>query len=86
VNDNLPEYPLYPDSEDIFNKSKKEDNIDPEDFSKEKNQTKDIKPGQILKENPTMMHLTIIWMFQVQSWTLSRKMSGMKMRRITITV
>jgi hypothetical protein len=34
INDNLSAYPLYPDSEDIYNKSKKEQNIDPEDISK----------------------------------------------------
>jgi hypothetical protein len=37
VNDKIPEYPLYPDSEDIYNKFKKEKNIDPEDISKTKN-------------------------------------------------
>jgi hypothetical protein len=34
VNDNLLEYQLYPDSEDIYNKFKEEKNIDPEDISK----------------------------------------------------
>jgi|GEM_PF-2765906 len=29
-------YPLYPASEDIYNKYKKEGNLDPEDVSKEK--------------------------------------------------
>jgi len=32
----LPEYPLYPDSEDIYNKSHEEKEIDPEDTSKTK--------------------------------------------------
>jgi hypothetical protein len=32
--DHLREYPLYPDDEDIYNKSKEEDEIDPEDISK----------------------------------------------------
>ena len=32
VNDNFREYPLYPDSEDIYNKFIKEKNIDPEDI------------------------------------------------------
>jgi hypothetical protein len=34
--DNLQEYPLYPDSEDIYNKFKEENDIDPEDISKVK--------------------------------------------------
>ena len=34
--DHLREYPLYPDDEDIYNKSKEEDEIDPEDISKTK--------------------------------------------------
>ena len=37
VNDNLREYPLYPESEDIYNKFKKEESIDPEDMSNIKN-------------------------------------------------
>ena len=36
ANDNPIEYPLYPESEDIYNKFKKEENIDPEDISKGK--------------------------------------------------
>jgi hypothetical protein len=32
--DHLREYPLYPDEEDIYIKSKEEDEIDPEDTSK----------------------------------------------------
>ena len=36
VNDNLREYPLYPDNEDIYNKFKKEKDFDPEDISKVK--------------------------------------------------
>jgi hypothetical protein len=43
VNDNLPEYPLYPDSEDVYNKFKQEKNIDPEDISKEKKSGKSDK-------------------------------------------
>jgi hypothetical protein len=42
VNDNLIEYPLYPDSEDIYNKFKKEKNIDPEDITKTKNSGKSV--------------------------------------------
>jgi len=38
------EYPLYPDSEDIYNKYKKEENMDPEDISKAK------KSGRVVKE------------------------------------
>ena len=43
VNDNLLEYPLYPDSEDIYNKFKKEENIDPENISKLKNSGISVK-------------------------------------------
>jgi hypothetical protein len=43
VNDNLSEYPLYPDSEDIYNKFKKEKNMDPEDMSKVKKSGKGYK-------------------------------------------
>lgn len=35
-NKDLPGYPLYPDSEDIFNKGKKEASIDPEDITRKK--------------------------------------------------
>jgi hypothetical protein len=47
MNDNLSEYPLYPDSEDIYNKSRKENNIDPEDISKVKDQNtaKKVRTG-----------------------------------------
>lgn len=34
--DPLQEYPLYPDSDDIYNKFKKEKDMDPEDISKVK--------------------------------------------------
>ena len=34
--DNPPEYPLYPDSDDIYNKFKEEPSLDPEDTSKTK--------------------------------------------------
>ncbi len=37
LKDNPPEYPVYPESEDIYNKFKKEENIDPEDIDKVKN-------------------------------------------------
>jgi hypothetical protein len=43
ANDYLSEYPLYPDSEDIYNKYKKEKNMDPEDISKEKKSGKSDK-------------------------------------------
>ncbi len=51
--DNLyefPGYPLYPRSEDIFNKSKEEQEIDPEDITqlKERNEK-----GNYLKQNRT---------------------------------
>ncbi len=32
----LPGYPLYPDNEDIFNKGKKEDDLDPDDVTRHK--------------------------------------------------
>ena len=38
--DNLREYPLYPDSEDIYKISHKEKDINPEDISKTKEETK----------------------------------------------
>jgi hypothetical protein len=43
VNDNLLEYPLYPESEDIYVKFKKEENLDPEDISKIKKSGKKLK-------------------------------------------
>lgn len=43
VNDNLREYPLYPDSEDIYNKSRKEEDMDPEDISSVKKSGKSNK-------------------------------------------
>jgi hypothetical protein len=52
ANDNLSEYPLYPGSEDIYNKYKKEENIDPEDISKSKNTDKsDNAPAGIGEES-----------------------------------
>ncbi len=41
--DNLQEYPLYPESEDIYNKSRKEENLDPEDISKIKKSVRNDK-------------------------------------------
>ena len=41
--DNNQEYPLYPESEDIYNKFKKEKNMDPEDISKVKKSDKSDK-------------------------------------------
>jgi len=40
--DNLREYPLYPDSEDIYSKYKKEDELDPEDISKVKKSSMEV--------------------------------------------
>ena len=37
--DNLEEYPLYPESEDIYNRFKEEPGLDPEDTSKTKTST-----------------------------------------------
>ncbi|MFZ2338230.1 MAG: hypothetical protein WAW07_00730 [Bacteroidales bacterium] len=36
IENNLPAYPVYPVSEDIYNKFKQEKNMDPENISKEK--------------------------------------------------
>lgn len=41
--DNLPEYPVYPNSEDIYNKFKKEKNMDPEDIYRIKKSDKSYK-------------------------------------------
>ena len=43
---NTPGYPLYPASEDIFNKSKEEGDIDPENISKKKGPKKNNKAGK----------------------------------------
>jgi hypothetical protein len=52
IKDNLPEYPMYPDSEDIYNKFKKEINMDPEDISKVKKSYKsDNTRANIEKES-----------------------------------
>ena len=52
ANDNLSEYPLYPGSEDIYNKYRKEKNIDPEDISKVKRTDKsDNAPTNIGEES-----------------------------------
>jgi len=51
MEDNLPEYSIYPDSEDIYNKFKKEKNMDPEDISNlNKSDTSDIARGNIEEE------------------------------------
>ena len=49
----LPEYPLYPINEDIFNQSQLEENIDPEDISKMKSKIdRDVnKPNEKDFEN-----------------------------------
>jgi len=43
--DNHQEYLVYPDSEGIYNKFKKEKNLDPEDISKVKNSSRNDKAG-----------------------------------------
>ena len=43
---NTPGYPLYPASEDIFNKFKEEGRIDPENTSKEKGSKEKKKAGK----------------------------------------
>ena len=50
LNGNLTEYPLYPDSEDVYNKFKKEKNIDPEDISKEKKSGKSDRSRTNIEE------------------------------------
>ncbi|HEY5122992.1 MAG TPA: hypothetical protein VIK14_04585 [Ignavibacteria bacterium] len=42
----LPGYPSYPDSEDIYIKDKEEENIDPEDISKTKESGQNSKAGK----------------------------------------
>ena len=42
----LPGYPLYPASEDMFNKSKEEGNINPEDISKTKESSDNSGAGK----------------------------------------
>ena len=42
----LPGYPLYPASEDIFIKSKEEGNINPEDISRTKELSENDRPGK----------------------------------------
>jgi hypothetical protein len=42
----LPGYPLYPANEDIFNKSKEEENINPEDISKTKELNENDNAGK----------------------------------------
>jgi hypothetical protein len=42
----LPGYPSYPDSEDIYIKDKEEENIDPEDISQKKESGKKSKSGK----------------------------------------
>jgi len=52
MKDNLPEYPLYPGTEDIYNKFKKEKNLDPEDISKlKKSDNSDKARTNIEKES-----------------------------------
>ena len=43
---NTPGYPLYPAGEDIFNKSKEEGDIDPENIAKKKETKKHTKTGK----------------------------------------
>jgi hypothetical protein len=45
VETDLPGYPLYPASEDIFVKSKEEQNLNPEDTTKTKESGDNDKPG-----------------------------------------
>jgi hypothetical protein len=43
---NLPGYPIYPAGADIYNQSKEEKNIDPEDVSKTKSSNEKSEEGQ----------------------------------------
>ena len=47
----LPGYPLYPASEDIYSRFKKEDDIDPENPSKLKERIKKEKEGSFNEKN-----------------------------------
>jgi hypothetical protein len=47
----LPGYPLYPAGEDIFNKSKEEGNINPEDISKTKESSEHEQAGKNNEKN-----------------------------------
>jgi hypothetical protein len=46
VIENTPGLPLYPTEEDIYNKFKEEENIDPEDISKTKDSNKNKTKGK----------------------------------------
>ena len=63
VNDKMNEpegYPVYPESEDIYNKFKKEKRIDPEDITKSKEQVIIRKESEVdLSENFTADDLDI---------------------------
>lgn len=50
--DSLQEYPLYPESDDIYNKFKKEKNIDPEDISRTKNSGIIVNVPSDFKKDP----------------------------------
>ncbi len=43
-NDQLPGYPEYPESEDIYNKLKEEADIEPDDLTKKKSESEQEKP------------------------------------------
>ncbi len=68
--DNHLEYPLYPESEDIYNRFKKEKDMDPEDISKVKKLDKsdkartNIEKGVIrliiAEPGPYRIHLTCL--------------------------
>ena len=47
----LPGYPSYPASEDIYSKSEEEKDIDPEDISKNKDLNENDKDGSRLKKD-----------------------------------
>ncbi len=51
VKPDLPGYPLYPASEDIYSKDKEEENIDPEDISKTKESSQNSKSGKRNKKD-----------------------------------
>jgi hypothetical protein len=50
-NIDLPGYPIYPASEDIYNNDKEEKDLDPEDISKKKEPVEKDHPGKLNEKN-----------------------------------
>ena len=55
INKDLPGYPLYPASDDIYHQNKEEQDIDPENVNKKKsaNEKSNTKNEKSFKEDPT---------------------------------